>query len=71
MARDANGVALRAILVGNLFIQVAEFAVNGYELAAGTLPAQAAGGLAVHLVLGALFVLALRSGEGALAPRAA
>ena len=60
LARDATGPAVRAILIGNLFIQVAETIVNGWEIAAGLIPAQAAGGIVLHVVLGALFVLALR-----------
>lgn len=60
MAREATGRAVRAILVGNVFIQVAEFLVNGWEVAAGILPMQAAGGLVIHLVLGVVFLLGLR-----------
>ncbi len=37
LARDATGMALRAILIGNLFIQVAEIVVNGIEIATGAL----------------------------------
>ena len=59
MARDASGTALRAILVGNIVIQVLEFLVNGYELAVGQLPSNAAGGEIIHVVLGAIFVLGL------------
>lgn len=60
LAKDAAGPAVRAILIGNLFVQAAELVVNAYELAAGMIPAQAAPGLVVHLALGALFGLALR-----------
>lgn len=60
MARGATGVAVRAILVGNLFVQLAELLVNGWEIASGILPMQAAGGLLIHLVLGVVFLLALR-----------
>lgn len=60
LARDATGPAVGAILIGNLFIQIAEFLVNAWEIAAGLIPAQAAGGLVLHLVLGVLFALALR-----------
>ena len=59
MARDASGTALRAILVGNIVIQVLEFLVNGYELAIGQLPTNAAGGEVIHVVLGVIFVLGL------------
>ena len=38
----------------------AELVVNGWEIAVGLIPAQAAGGIVLHIVLGALFLLALR-----------
>jgi hypothetical protein len=59
LGRNATGDALRAILAGNLFVQVAEFVVNGLEIATGDLPSAAAGGLIIHVVLGALFAWAL------------
>lgn len=40
--------------------QVAEFVVNGWEIAAGILPGAAVGGLVIHLVLAVVFVLELR-----------
>ena len=61
MARNATGNALRALLVGNVVIQALELVINAYEIAVGDLPTQAAGGLVIHLVLGAVFVLAMRS----------
>jgi hypothetical protein len=61
MARNATGEALRALLVGNVVVQALELVVNGYEIAVRELPTQAAGGLLIHLVLGAVFVLAMRS----------
>ncbi len=61
MARNATGEPLRALLVGNVVVQALELLVNGYEIAVGDLPSQAAGGLVIHLVLGAVFVLAMRS----------
>lgn len=61
MARNATGEALRALLVGNVVIQALEFVINAYEIAVGDLPTQAAAGLLIHLVLGAVFVLAMRS----------
>jgi hypothetical protein len=61
MARNAPGVPLRALLVGNVVVQALELVVNGYEIAVGDLPTAAAGGLLIHLVLGAVFVLAMRS----------
>jgi len=61
MARNATGETLRALLVGNVVVQALELVVNGYEIAVGDLPTQAAGGLLIHLVLSAVFVLAMRS----------
>src|SRR5947209_11797033 len=61
MARNATGDALRALLVGNVVVQALEFVVNTYEIAVGDLPTQAGGGLLIHVVLGAVFVLAMRS----------
>jgi len=61
MARNATGDALRALLVGNVVVQALELVVNTYEIAVGDLPTQAAAGLLIHLVLGAVFVLAMRS----------
>jgi len=61
MARNATGDALRALLVGNVVVQALELVVNTYEIAVGDVPPQAAGGLLIHLVLGAVFVLAMRS----------
>jgi len=60
LARAATGPAVRAILIGNLFIQAAELVVNGWEIAAGMIPAQAAGGIVLHVALGLVFLLALR-----------
>src|SRR5437773_154508 len=61
MARNATGEPLQAILVGNVVVQALEIVVNGYEIVVGDLPTQGAGGLVIHLVLGAVFVLAMRS----------
>jgi hypothetical protein len=61
MARNATGEVLRALLVGNVVVQALELLINGYEIVVGDLPTQAAGGLLIHLVLGAVFVLAMRS----------
>jgi len=60
MARSATGTPLRAILVGNVVVQALEIVVNGYEVAAGALPVQAAPGLVIHLLLGAIFITAMR-----------
>ena len=59
MARNAMGEPLRAILVGNVVVQALEIVVNAGEIAVGALPPQAGGGLLIHLVLGAIFVLAM------------
>ena len=59
MARNATGEPLRAILVGNVVVQALEIVVNAGEIAVGALPPQAGGGLLIHLVLGAIFVLAM------------
>jgi hypothetical protein len=59
LGRDTTGAALRAILVANLFIQVAELVVNAIETGSGQLPSQAVPGLVIHLALGALFGWAL------------
>jgi hypothetical protein len=61
MARNAIGETLRALLVGNVVVQALELVVNGYEIAVRDLPTQAAGGLVIHLVIGAIFILAMRS----------
>ena len=61
MARNAAGEALRALLVGNVVVQALELLINAYEVVVGDLPTQAAGGLLIHLVLGVVFVLAMRS----------
>jgi hypothetical protein len=61
MAPNATGDAQRALLVGNVVIQALELVINTYEIAVGDLSTQATGGLVIHLVLGAVFVLAMRS----------
>jgi hypothetical protein len=61
MARNASGEALRALLVGNVVVQALELVINTYEIVAGDLPGQAAPGLLIHLVLGAVFISAMRS----------
>jgi hypothetical protein len=61
MARSATGQPLRALLVGNVVVQALELVVNGFEIVSGALKPEAAGGLLIHLVLGVVFVLAMRS----------
>jgi hypothetical protein len=63
LARNLHGDALRVILAANLFVQIAELVVNGIELAVGDLPPAAAGGLLIHIVLGALFAWPLLRGR--------
>jgi hypothetical protein len=60
MGRGATGAPLRAILVGNVVVQALELVVNGYEIVAASLPVQAAPGLVIHLLLGAIFISAMR-----------
>ena len=60
LARNEMGAAVRALLVGNAFIQAAEIVANGWEIAAGVLPMAAVGGVVLHLILGVIFVLPLR-----------
>src|SRR5438105_10190928 len=55
LGRNAVGDALRAILIGNVFIQVAEAVVNGWEVAAAIIPAPALGGVVLHVVLAVIF----------------
>ncbi|HKW78873.1 MAG TPA: hypothetical protein VJQ09_07205 [Candidatus Limnocylindria bacterium] len=59
LARDATGPAVRALLVGNFFVQVAEFVVNAYEIILRFLPVQGSAGLVLHAILGIVFALAL------------
>jgi len=60
LGRGAVGDALRAILIGNIFIQVAEAVVNGWEVVAGIIPTPALGGVVLHVVLAIIFWLGLR-----------
>jgi hypothetical protein len=60
LGRDATGQLARALLLGNLFIQLAEAVVNGWEVAAGILPSAAAGGVVLHVILAVVFALGLR-----------
>lgn len=61
MARDASGPAVRAILVGNVVVQVLELAINGWEIATKALPSPAAPGLLIHAALAIVFLLGLRN----------
>jgi hypothetical protein len=74
--RNAEGAGLRAILVANLFVQLAEFVLNAGQIAAQQLPGAAWPGAMVPAVLSLLFGLALyrtrlrnrRAGDGVLQP---
>jgi hypothetical protein len=61
MLRNVTGQALRGLLGGNLAVQVFSLLVNGGEVLAGHLPAQAASASVLHLVLSVLFLMALRT----------
>lgn len=60
LARDLTGPAVRAVLIGNVWIQVAEAVVNGWEVAAGIIPSPALGGVVLHMILAVIFFLPLR-----------
>ena len=60
LVRDQTGPAVRAILIGNVVIQVLEALVNGWEVAAGIIPTPALGGVVLHVILAVIFFLPLR-----------
>jgi hypothetical protein len=60
LGRTAAGDGLRAILVGNLVVQILSLAVNAGGVLTGQLPAQAGAASVIHVALGAVFALALR-----------
>lgn len=64
LARDAVGAPLRGLLWGNIFRSAASMVVNGWEVAAGIIPATVLAGLlaafGVDIALIAMFALALR-----------
>ena len=60
LARDSIGDAVRAILIGNIVIQLLEALVNGYEVAVGIIPMPGLGGVVLHLILAIIFWLGLR-----------
>jgi hypothetical protein len=55
LARAAAGAALRAVLAGNLVVQSLSWIVVARALALGIVPAQNAGAIVIHTVLGAGF----------------
>ncbi len=52
--------ALRAVLAGNLLVQVISFIVVARAILIGLFPSSGVGPLIIHLALGLAFVLALR-----------
>ena len=59
MRRVSDAGALRAILVGNLVVQLASLIVAGRALALGIFPPQGAPAVVIHTLLGAGFVSSL------------
>jgi hypothetical protein len=59
LGRAASGAGSRAILMGNLVVQILSLAVNAGSVLTGQLPAQAVTASVIHVVLGAIFALAL------------
>jgi hypothetical protein len=60
MARDAAaGPALNAILWANLLVQGLETIVDSYHVATSQIAATGVGGIAIHVVLGIAFAMAL------------
>jgi hypothetical protein len=55
-----DAAALRAVLIGNLVIQLLSLAIAVRALALGIFPPQGAPAVVIHVVLGILFGLALR-----------
>jgi len=55
-----DAAALRAVLVGNLVVQLLALGIVVRALTLGIFPPQGAPAVAIHLVLGTLFGLALR-----------
>jgi hypothetical protein len=56
--------ALRAVLTGNLLVQLISFIVVARAILIGLFPSGGAGALIIHLALGLAFVLALRETRG-------
>jgi len=61
LARSAAGPALRAVLAGNLVVQVLSWIVIVRALALGIVPAQNAGAVVIHTALAAGFAYFLWS----------
>jgi hypothetical protein len=59
MRRVTDAAALRAILVGNLVVQLVSLIVAGRALALGIFPPQGAPSVVIHTLLGAGFVSSL------------
>src|SRR5690349_9005838 len=58
--RVTDPAALRAVLWGNIVVQALSLAVAVRALALGIFPPKGAPSVAIHVVLGALFAVALR-----------
>jgi hypothetical protein len=59
LGRAASGDGMRAILVGNIVVQVLSLIVNAGSVLTGQLPVQAGTSSVIHIVLGVIFALAL------------
>lgn len=60
LGRDAMGDGLRAILAGNVVVQVLSLMVNASGVVTGQLPPQAASASVIHAILAAVFLLGIR-----------
>jgi len=59
LSRDAEGKVLRAILIANVFVHVAGFALRGAGIVTHQLPGAAWPSLVAQAVLATIFILAL------------
>lgn len=58
-SRVSDRQALRAVVLGNLVVQILSLGVAGRALVLGIFPASAAPSVVIHVVLGALFAVAM------------
>jgi hypothetical protein len=58
--RVTDAAALRAVLLGNLVIQLLSLGIAVRALALGIFPSQGAPAVVIHVILGTLFAVALR-----------
>lgn len=63
LSRDASGAARRAVLVGNLAVQVLSLLVNAGSVLAGDLPFRAGIAAPIHLALAVVLAVALRRAD--------